>query len=220
MIVFDMAGTTVDEDNVVYKTLRQVINDAGYNFTLDQVLEAGAGKEKLQAIKDIIQSDAKPQESNFAENLYKVFDKALEHAYNNLNVKPQQGAEELFTLLRQKNILVVLNTGYNETTARRLLKKLHWAEGEQIDGLITATDVKNNRPLPDMIHLAMKKFLISDAKEVVKIGDSITDIEEGQNAGCGLSIGITTGAHTESQLKSANPDFVINHLMELVPLLN
>jgi len=48
MVVFDMAGTTVNEDNMVYKTLRTAINEAGFDFTLDQVLEQGAGNEKLQ----------------------------------------------------------------------------------------------------------------------------------------------------------------------------
>lgn len=220
MVVFDMAGTTVDEDNVVYKTLQKVINDAGYNFSLEQVLAVGAGKEKLQAIKDIIQLDTRKQENELAGKLYIIFDKALANAYDNIDIKPQQGAGELFKMLQQKNILVVLNTGYNERTARSLLKKLNWKEGEQIDGLITATNVENNRPLPDMIHLAMEQFFISDAKEVVKIGDSIIDIEEGQNAGCGLCIGITTGAHTRAQLETANPDYVIHHLMELLPLLN
>ena len=33
MVVFDMAGTTVDENNVVYKTLQKTINAAGYNFS-------------------------------------------------------------------------------------------------------------------------------------------------------------------------------------------
>jgi len=63
MVVFDMAGTTVDEDNVVYKTLQHTINNAGYDFTLEQVLATGAGKEKLKAIKDIIAlSGAVPHE--------------------------------------------------------------------------------------------------------------------------------------------------------------
>ena len=220
MVVFDMAGTTVDEDNVVYKTLRQVINAAGYQFSLTQVLAAGAGKEKLQAIKDIIQLDNGKAEAGFAENLYTVFDKALATAYDNLAIKPQPGAEELFALLRKKNMLVVLNTGYNKITATGLLQHLHWCEGEQFDGLITATDVRNNRPQPDMIQLAMRRFGITDTKAVVKIGDSTIDIEEGQNAGCGLSIGITTGAHTQQQLITANPDYIIHHLMDLLPLLN
>ena len=54
MIVFDMAGTTVDEDNVVYKTLQTAINKEGFEFTLEQVLAEGAGKEKLEAIKSIL----------------------------------------------------------------------------------------------------------------------------------------------------------------------
>ena len=44
MVVFDMAGTTVNENNVVYKTLQKAINEAGYNFTLEKVLAEGAGK--------------------------------------------------------------------------------------------------------------------------------------------------------------------------------
>lgn len=215
-----MAGTTVDEDNVVYKTLQKVINDAGYNFSLKQVLAVGAGKEKLQAIKDILKLGVKAREERLPEDLYTIFDKELAEAYNTIDIKPQPGTLEIFKALQQKNILVVLNTGYNKTTAKSLLNKLNWQQGEQIDGLVTATDVQNNRPLPDMIQLAMKQFFITDANEVAKVGDSIIDIEEGKNAGCGLSIGITTGAHTMAQLKTAEPDYIIHHLMELLPLLN
>ena len=46
MVVFDMAGTTVNEDNLVYKTVQKVINDEGFAIELDQVLLNGAGKEK------------------------------------------------------------------------------------------------------------------------------------------------------------------------------
>ena len=69
-----------------------------------------------------------------------------------------------------------------------------------------------------MIQLAMNKFNIENPKSVIKVGDSIIDIEEGKNANCGLTIGITTGAHTQQQLLSANPDFIINNLIELQQL--
>ena len=215
-----MAGTTVDEDNVVYKTLQLVINDAGYNFTLAQVLELGAGKEKLQAIKDILEAGGRYQTEIFAENLYKIFDETLKITYDTMDIKPQDGAEETFRILNQNNILIVLNTGYNAVTANGLLKKLNWQVGNQIDALITASDVTANRPKPDMILLAMEQFKITDAKEVAKVGDSTIDIEEGQNAGCSLNVGITTGAHTQAQLSAANPDYIIHHLLELLPILN
>ena len=219
MVVFDMAGTTVDENNVVYKTLQKVINEAGHNFSLAQVLAAGAGKEKLQAIKDIIALEISEPDDATADKIYNLFVDELAKAYDSFEIKPQPGAEETFQLLKDKNILVVLNTGYNEKTAVNILEKLQWETGKQIDGLITASDVKNNRPNPDMIVLAMQRFGIENGSEVVKVGDSIIDIEEGKNAGCSLSIGITTGAHSYEQLATAAPDHIIHHLQELLPLI-
>jgi len=219
MVVFDMAGTTVNENNVVYKTLQQAINEAGFNFSLEEVLAEGAGKEKLQAIKSILNVYAQKQDDALANNIYERFAGLLADAYNTQQILPQDNAVELFRGLKEKGILVVLNTGYNAETAQSLITKLGWQEGVEFDSLVTATDVENNRPDPDMIWLAMERFGITNAHEVVKVGDSIIDIEEGINAGCSLSIGITTGAHTPEQLQSAKPNHIINNLIELLPLL-
>ena len=219
MVVFDMAGTTVDEGNVVYKTLQQTINAAGYDFSLAQVLNTGAGKEKLTAIKDIIALSGVVPLEHLTNKIYTSFVNELARAYERFKLKPQPGAEDTFKILRGRNILVVLNTGYDEKTAVSIVEKLHWETGNQIDGLITASDVINNRPHPDMILLAMEKFGVEDASEVIKVGDSIIDIEEGKNAGCKWSIGITTGAHTYEQLATAHPDHIINNLTELLPLI-
>ena len=220
MVVFDMAGTVVNENNVVYKTLQKAINEKGFNFSLEQVLLEGAGKEKSQAIKSILNVYAQKNDDELANNIYNDFIVLLEKAYNTIEITPQDNAPELFHELKQRSILVVLNTGYNSETAQSLITKLGWKKGTEFDSLVTATDVKNNRPDPDMILLAMEKFNITNAAEVVKVGDSIIDIEEGKNAGCGLNIGITTGAHTPEQLQTAKPNYIINNLLELLPILD
>ncbi len=219
MVVFDMAGTVVDENNVVYKTLWVAINQAGYDFTLNQVLAQGAGKEKLQAIKSILQVYGGVEDDAIADSIYANFIVQLAEAYATLDVLPQPNAADVFAALNERNILVVLNTGYNQETAQSLVDKLGWEEGVDFDLLVTATDVTKNRPNPDMILFAMEKLGITDGQEVVKVGDSIIDIEEGRNAGCKLNIGITTGAHTLEQLQSANPEYIINNLLELIPLV-
>jgi len=66
----------------------------------------------------------------------------------------------------------------------------------------------------------MSELNITDASMVIKIGDSVVDIEEGKNANCGLTIGITTGAQTATQLDFAKPDFILNNLNELIGILN
>jgi len=67
--------------------------------------------------------------------------------------------------------------------------------------------------------LGMKKMGITNPLEVVKVGDSAIDIEEGQHAGCGLNIGITTGAQTREQLLQQRPDHVIDDLTELIAII-
>ncbi len=220
LVVFDMAGTTVNENNVVYKTLQHSINGRGYDFSLDQILAEGAGKEKLEAIKSILKVYAKKNDNALADEIYDDFIVRLSDAYQNIEVLPQPNAVELFRILRQRNIRVVLNTGYDADTAESLIAKLGWKKGEQFDSLITASDVEKNRPDPEMIVLAMDIYNIHDAKTVIKVGDSTIDVEEGQNAGCGLSIGITTGAHNFQQLQSSNPDYIINNLLDLVPIID
>ncbi len=219
LIVFDMAGTVVNENNVVYKTLQKAINEGGIDVTLDQVLAEGAGKEKSKAIQDIVNRYAPGHNPEAIEKIYQHFLILLEKAYEHLLVTPIEGAEELFKELKTKGIYSVLNTGYNHKIAYQLLSKLGWAKGVTFDDIVTASDVVGTRPKPDMIFHAMKLCGISDPKEVLKIGDSIIDIEEGKNAGCSLNIGITTGAHSREQLQTAQPDYVIDRLSEILPLI-
>jgi phosphonatase-like hydrolase len=220
LVVFDMAGTTVNEDNVVYKTLQQSINKRGYESSLDQVLAEGAGREKLEAIKRILKVHAHKIDNVLADEIYADFMVLLSIAYEELSVLAQPNAMELFRILRHRNIRIVLNTGYDADTAESLITKLGWKKGVEYDSLITSNDVEKNRPDPEMIDLAMDIYGIKDAKTVIKVGDSIIDFEEGQNAGCGLNIGITTGAHSFQQLQSANPDYIINNLLEIVPIID
>ncbi len=215
LAVFDMAGTTIDEDNIVYKTLRKVLVEAGYDTDLQTVLVYGAGKEKYEAIADILTEKGIRDNSEIARSVFEDFRKELKLAYAGMEISPFDGVVSAFSFLKSEGMKVVLNTGYDRKTATGLLEKLNWREGRDFDLLVTAGDVDKNRPYPDMIFLAMQKFGIKDASEVLKIGDSAIDIEEGKNAGCGLTIGVTTGAQDETQLRTANPDFVIRSLKEL-----
>lgn len=215
LVVFDMAGTVVNENNVVYKTLQKAINKEGYLLTLDFVLEHGAGKEKLQAIKDILIVCDGHEQNKIAATIFKDFKKLLEKAYQNLNVSSYEGVEDLIASFMVKNIKIALNTGYDRNTAQLLLDKMKWKQGIHYDTLVTADDVKRGRPNPDMIFEAMDILQVTDPSKVLKAGDSIIDIEEGKNAKCGITVGVTTGAHTREQLMSANPTYVLDSLTEL-----
>ena len=220
MVVFDMAGTTVDEDNVVYKTLHGAIQKAGINVSLEQVLVEGAGKEKLNAIHDILTSLDIQDVEVISPVIHRDFLIQLDETYLTLDVKGMPHAEDVFFKLRERGILVVLNTGYNRQIANQLLVKIGWKISEHYDLLVTATDVANCRPSPDMIQFAIDYFDGIESSTIIKVGDSTVDIEEGINAKCLYSIGITTGAQTRAQLETAQPEFIINDLIELLDIVN
>ncbi|MCK0161001.1 phosphonatase-like hydrolase [Allomuricauda sp. F6463D] len=217
LAVFDMAGTTVNEDNVVYKTVRAALAQHGVEIPLDTVLEFGAGKEKFKAISDILQENK--TNSVDPKAVFEDFKKMLEDAYTNLNVTTYEGVEELFKKLKSKEVKVVLNTGYDKKTAQSLLDKLGWASGDQIDAVITADDVVKGRPSSEMIDKAMEMFGVTESENVLKAGDSVIDIEEGKNANCGWTVGVLTGAQTREQLTTAEPSTILDSLADLEEVL-
>lgn len=214
MVVFDMAGTTVNEQNVVYKTLHKAIVAANVEVSLETVLEYGAGKEKHKAIKDVL-THLKSDKLKDSQTIFDNFKKSLAVAYEFLEVKPIKGVEKVLLNLRSEGVKVVLNTGYDRKTATLLLDKLQWDEKIHYDALITASDVVNGRPHPDMIFQAMELFGITDASKVLKAGDSAIDIEEGKNAGCGITVGVLSGAQTKVQLEKQKPTYVLESLVNL-----
>ncbi|KVV15528.1 phosphonatase-like hydrolase [Flavobacterium sp. TAB 87] len=219
MVVFDMAGTTINEQNIVYKSLHKSINKFGIAVSLEVVLSLGAGKEKFQAIEDIL----KHLNSNDVEKAHLIFEyfkEILDQEYLTANVLPIEGVEKVLESLKKDGIKIVLNTGYSSHVAHTLLEKLNWKKDIQYDALITADDVEFGRPYPDMIYKAMQLFAIEDASKVLKAGDSAIDIEEGKNAKCGVTIGVLSGAQTRKQLEEAKPDYILDSLALLYSIMH
>jgi len=220
MVVFDMAGTTVDENNLVYKTVQKAMNEAGFDVSLNDVLQHGAGKEKHKAITDILEAYTKSQD--VAESAAKIFSNfriALEKAYDEADIFAFKGMEAFFQNLKKHDIKVVLNTGYDFKTANKLMGKLNWKVGVQVDALITSDDVEKGRPHPDMIRKAMSDFGIENPSQVLKAGDSQIDIVEGKNAGCGITVGVLSGAQNKQQLELAHPDYILQNVTDLAKML-
>ena len=65
--------------------------------------------------------------------------------------------------------------------------------GYKPDVCVTADEVSAGRPMPWMIFKNMEKLDIYPPNCVVKVGDTVTDIREGLNAGV-WSVGVTAGS--------------------------
>jgi phosphonatase-like hydrolase len=122
----------------------------------------------------------------------------IEHYRTSPSVREIPGTSELFRELRRLGIRVTLDTGFDRPIADAIIHRLGWHSG-LVDDSVTSDEVVRGRPDPEMIRVLMERSGIEDASLVGKVGDSISDIEQGINAGCGF-VGAISGHRTRLML--------------------
>jgi len=222
LVVFDMAGTTVKDNDNVHQFLINAFNEEGFQISRDEANEV-MGYPKPQAIKQLLQLKLN---GNFKKGImqYELIQKIHNHFlegmvdfYENApEVGEKEGVSETFAKLKEKNIMIVTDTGFDRKIADTILTRLKWKEKGFLDGSVTSDEVAKGRPFPDMIYKAMKIAGVKDAGSVAKVGDTVSDLLQGRRAGCGCVIGITSGAFKEVDLKSVPHDYLINHISEVL----
>merc|ERR1711977_408526 len=115
--------------------------------------------------------------------------------------------------LQAAGVKVAFDTGYPARIQQGLVKKLGF--DKLVDGYISSYEVKEGRPFPYMIHNLMERLGIENVRRVAKVGDSVRDIEEGHNAGCGLVIGVLSGADSAEALLAAGADIIADVVTDL-----
>lgn len=98
------------------------------------------------------------------------------------------GTLEVVSALRAKGIKVAGTTGYFHEAAA-VVSAAAKRQGYEPDFNICADDVPAGRPAPWMIFRSMEALNVYPPAAVLKVGDTVIDIEDGRNAGC-WSIGV------------------------------
>ena len=215
LLVCDMAGTTVNEGGLVYKTLYETIK--GYDIYIKpEDMKNWYGVNKTEVLQHFINTDNEYKDNEaILPQMLDSFKKNLKKKYfEDKSIKLMDpGLPDLFNSFRERGIKIALNTGYSVDIQEALIENLNMRDF--IDGYISSESVPHGRPEPFMIQELMSRYNITDSKEVVKIGDSINDILEGKNAGCASSLGVLSGAETKENLIKNGADSVLNSVMDL-----
>lgn len=223
LVVFDIAGTTVSDKGNVNQAFRDALAEDNIQVPIDEV-NTLMGYRKIDAIMRMVVKHA-PQvtgsgQAELVNRIHDRFNRIMVDFYrNDASLEPLPFAEELFALLQEKGIKVALNTGFTRVITDAILQKLGWDKAAFIHAVICSDEVPEGRPQPYMIRSVMQQLGITDAAEVVKVGDTEVDVNEGRNAGCGWVVSVTTGAYTREQLSAYHPDAIIDSLRELPALI-
>ncbi|MDZ7605350.1 MAG: HAD-IA family hydrolase [Cyclobacteriaceae bacterium] len=221
LAVFDMAGTTVRDFDNVHEALMEALGFYDINVSRDEVNKV-MGMPKPLAIRVLLTKELPASQitDELLSQVYSRFEAIMVDFYKtDPLVTEKEGAEKLFRYLKSKGISVGIDTGFNRIIADTIMERLGWKDKQLIDFSVTSDEVPDGRPHPDMIFKAMDFFHISDPQEVIKIGDTASDMEEGRNAGCRYIIGITTGAFTVEELRHTPHTHLVSHLSEIPAII-
>jgi len=220
LVVFDMAGTTVRDDDAVNQCLRAALAAGGLECSRDQI-NAVMGIPKPAAIASLW-CDQRGREASAAEvsGLHQDFLRRMTAFYRtDPGVGEMPGAAAVFGALRAAGIAVALDTGFSRDLVDVILARLGWDQSGLLAATVASDEVPRGRPFPDLLFEAMKRAGVADVRRVAKVGDTPSDLQEGTAAGCGLVVGVTNGTHTRAQLAVHPHTHLIGSLAELPPLL-
>jgi phosphonatase-like hydrolase len=218
LVVFDMAGTTVHDDDAVNICLKRALEAAGIVVSRDEINEV-MGEPKPVAIAKLVsrvravQADTSDQDVIEIHERFKTL--MLAHYREAPGVRPVEGAADVFRELKASGVRVVLDTGFSRVIVDAILERLGWVGNEVIDATVASDEVPRGRPHPDLIERAMRLTDVSNPKSVAKVGDTPADLLSGDAAGCRWIVGITTGSHTRAQLQPYPHTHLIERLDEL-----
>lgn len=223
LAIFDMAGTTIHDENSVAKAFQKALNKHGYPSVTLQEANEKMGYSKPRAIHDLLEIH-EPDSTKITEKLVDQIHTAfvqgmLDYYENDPSIRPIADAEEVFAALHEMGIKVGLDTGFSRDITDIILKRVGWVNGNHIDASAASDEVEQGRPFPFMIQKIMAELGITDPKSVIKIGDTEVDVNEGHNAGCLMSIGITSGVFSEEELIPHKPTHLAKSLTEVLEIV-
>jgi phosphonatase-like hydrolase len=214
LVIFDMAGTTVRDDNQVPEAFTAGLAKHGLAVTPAQI-NGLRGASKREAIAALL-----PPGADLAartEAVYATFRGELARRFTG-TAREVPGAAAVIAQLRDAGVRVALNTGFDRDTTRMLIHALDWRE-DMVVAIACGDEVAHGRPAPDMIYRCMAATGIANPDAVANLGDTILDLRAGHAAGVRFNIGVLSGAHRRDLLAREPHTHLLQSVADLPGLL-
>lgn len=216
MVVLDWAGTAVDFGCMApVGVFVEVFQERGVTVTLAEA-RGPMGTHKRDHIRIVSQlprvaaawqaANGQPCKEADVEAMYaRATD--LQVACLPRYSDPIPGIVDMIARLRARGLQVASTTGYNRQMLD-VVARVAATKGYTPDAAMAASEVPMGRPAPYMIWRLAERLGVFPASAIVKVGDTVVDVEEGLAAGC-WTVGIAATGNlvglTEADL-AALPD--------------
>jgi phosphonoacetaldehyde hydrolase len=201
-VILDWAGTTIDFGCMApVDAFYQAFKKEGIVVTKEEIrLPMGTKKHdhimtmlKMPRIAQdwLAVHEQEPTETDI-NRIYQTFEDMIFQTLDQYS-DVKLGVLEVVEQLKAMGISIGSTTGYT-SDMMKIVAKVASEQGYEPDFIATPDLTKGiGRPAPYMIFHILEHFGTPSVQNVVKIGDTISDIEEGKNAGV-FSIGLIEGS--------------------------
>jgi len=214
LVVLDMAGTTVSDTFSVHDSMINAFQD--HKLIIDRKLASNVlAVPKPVGINTILVNHFQIIDELLIEKIHNSFKFHMNSYYrDNEAVSETKNTGKFFTYLKERNVKIVLDTGFSKETAELIIERLNWKA--LIDGFVCSDDVSIGRPKPDMIFIAMEMVGVSEINKVIKVGDTPNDMLQGKNAKCKWTIGVNSGAFSSEELIKSGADYIVDYPYQII----
>ena len=205
--LFDVDGTLIDSTSAVVACMKQTALDMGGEVTDEVELKASFGKGLMNTLKPWV-PEGKVDEAieQYMHNFH--------HIVGN-NITLYEGVIELLYELHSRGIPMGVVTGNKHSEMDGIFEQLPLKK--YFKAVICADSIPFQKPSPEPV-LECLRLLQRPVEGAVFIGDSEHDIRSGRLAGVS-TIAVKGGSSPEERLISAEPEFVIDQISEVLQYL-
>jgi 2-hydroxy-3-keto-5-methylthiopentenyl-1-phosphate phosphatase len=203
-IIFDLDGTLIEAYEAIYLGLKEALEHFGKEIFSFGDLKAYLKADLETTLRHFFSVEEVPKAIPIMRKKYEEV--YLGHTYF------LDGAKEVLDSLRSQGILLGVASNKFGQLSRGALS--HLGVSSYFRTIIGAGDVPRNKPYPDMIEAALREMTLSP-EDVVFVGDTLTDIETGKQAGVDV-YALPTGFYTKTELSEGKPKRIMKNLKELL----
>ena len=220
LVIFDKDGTLINHDKLfipwfseLLKKLRPLLSEEnnlseklGFidgKFTYDSVIPCGTNKGIKNMIKDY---------TNINDNILNQIWNSTKFDYKNIDT--HSDLNKIFSKIKEKGIKIAICTSDDRIPTTEMINIT--GISKYIDYYVCGDDEGKTKPSGDPIR-KICDYLNILPEESIMVGDTISDIKAGKDAGCSKVISVLTGGYSKEELQDA--DIIIPNISHIFEYL-
>ncbi len=204
-VLFDLDGTLIDTNELINESFKHTFKKFGYTFTNKEIRDFNG-----PPLRDTFTK----LNSNLAEEMIQTY---REHNFKNHEayIKAFPNVEQTIKALLEMDIKIGVVSAKMRPGVDLGLEISGLAQ--YFDTIISIDDVKNPKPHPESVFLAMKELNAKPAATIM-VGDNYHDIESGRDAGA-QTAAVAWSTKGKGFLQQYNPTYMLEDMSDLIKIV-